>query len=129
MNDTSSRWVVLSAYSMALFYVAAGVMHFVTPEFYVAIVPPQLPWPEPVVYASGLVEIGLGCGLVAERTRRWAAAGVIALLIAVYPANLHMWLNDVRPLGSEVPGWFHPLRALGQVMLVAWAWWQLRRAS
>ena len=76
-------------------FVAIGVHHFVDPAPYLKIMPSALPWHLGLVYVSGFFEIAGGLGLVIPRTRRWAAWGLIALLIAVYPANINMLVNDI----------------------------------
>jgi uncharacterized membrane protein len=84
------------------FFVFAGVMHFVIPKTYRTIVPPYVPAPKAMVYASGVAEIAGGAGLMLERRRRLAGWWLVATLIAVFPANLHMALNpDQYP---EIPG-------------------------
>jgi len=118
-------------YVMSVLYVVAGVMHFVAPELYVRIVPPFLPFPLALVYISGVAEVALGVGLVFERTRRYAAWGIIALLVAVFPANVYMATSGVVIEGapeaiadrSDAARWGRlPLQAV----LVAWAWWYTR---
>ena len=84
------------------FFVLAGAMHFVIPRAYRRIVPPYLPSPKALVYASGVAEIAGGAGLIPEATRRPAGWWLIATLVAVFPANLHMALHpDEFP---KVPG-------------------------
>jgi uncharacterized membrane protein len=84
------------------FFVFAGVMHFVIPKTYRKIMPPYVPAPEAMVYASGVAEIVGGAGLILDRSRRMAGWWLIATMVAVFPANLHMALNpDQYP---EVPG-------------------------
>jgi uncharacterized membrane protein len=124
MLKSASKWL------MAAFYVLAGVMHFVSPGFYVQIVPRWLPWHLELVYLSGVAEIVLGVLLLVPATSRVAAWGIIALLIAVFPANLNMALNDVQldpppPFGQPSPlaNW---LRLPMQLVLIAWAWWYTR---
>jgi uncharacterized membrane protein len=117
-------------YAMSFFYLVAGVTHFVVPDLYVQIVPPQLPFPVGLVYLSGLAEVVLGVGLLFERVRHLAAWGIIALMIAVFPANVYMATSDVVIQGaggmgdpSEFVRWFRlPL----QGVLIAWAWWYTR---
>jgi uncharacterized membrane protein len=84
------------------FFVLAGVMHFVKPRAYKAIVPPYLPAPEALVYASGVAEIAGGVGLMVPSVRRPAGWWLIATLLAVFPANLHMALNPEQ--FPKVPG-------------------------
>ena len=114
-------------YVMAAFYIAAGVNHFLSPDFYVAIMPPYLPWHLGLVYLSGVAEIVCGVGLLIPRTRVLAAWATIALLVAIYPANIHVALNDI-PLGgrSEGLGIWNWVRLPFQFVLIAWAWWYTR---
>lgn len=109
------RWL------LAAFLVAAGVMHFVRPDFYIRIMPPYLPWHYELVLLSGVFEILLGGLLVVPRVTRLASWGVIALLGAVFPANLHMALNpDLYP---DFPLAVLYARLPLQGVLIAWAWW------
>jgi uncharacterized membrane protein len=114
-------------YLMAAFYIAAGVNHFLSPDFYVAIMPPYLPWHLELVYLSGIAEIVCGVGLLIPRTRVLAAWATIALLIAIFPANLHVALNDLPLAGrSEGAGIWNWVRLPFQLVLIAWAWWYTR---
>lgn len=110
-----ARWV------LTVFMVGAGVNHFVSPAPYIAMVPAQLPAPAALVAISGVAEILGGLGLILPATRRWAAWGLIALLVAVFPANLNMALHRL-PLGTHVvPTWALWARLPLQVLLIAWA--------
>ena len=80
---------------MAVFFTGVGIHHFTDPAPYLAIMPPYLPAHIELVYISGIFEVLGGIGLLVPKTRRWAAWGLIALLVAVYPANIHMLVNDV----------------------------------
>ncbi len=106
---------------MGLLYIAAGVNHFVHPDFYVKIMPPYLPWHLELVYISGVAEFLLGVLVLIPQTRSLAAWGLIALLIAVFPANLHMALNP--DLYSNIPPAVLWLRLPLQGVLIAWAYW------
>ncbi|MGE3809629.1 MAG: DoxX family protein [Gemmataceae bacterium] len=109
----------LTTYLFGLFFVAAGINHFVRAEFYVRIMPPYLPWHLELVYASGVAEIILGAALWVPRCRRLAAWGLVALLIAVFPANVHMALNAEQfPSFPPVVLW---LRLPLQGVFIAWA--------
>ena len=112
----------VSLWVMAVLYAFAGFNHLVNPEFYVAIIPPQLPAPEWLNLASGLAEIVLGVFLLEPRTRTLAAWGIIALLIAVFPANL---FAASERLGTD-NALLHQARLAFQAVLVAWAWWHTR---
>lgn len=114
---------------LALFYVAGGLNHLVHPEFYVAIIPPALPGPEWLNLISGLVEIVLGVFVLEPRVRVLAAWGIIALLIAVFPANLHVAMQNIGPpewtpgSGDATLSW---ARLPFQALLILWAWWYTR---
>lgn len=119
---------------MGAFYVAAGVSHFVNPDFFVEIVPPHLPWKLGLVHVSGVAEILLGAAVVLPPTRRFAAWGIIALLIAVFPANIYMATFQIRP--PHAPEWMQGagpmqlwLRLPMQGVLALWAWWYTRPRS
>lgn len=112
---------------MAAAYVFAGVMHFVIPGEYVKIMPPYLPLHWELVYLSGVAEIVLGVALLVPRTRRWAAWGVIALLVAVFPANVQMAVDDIALFGAtEGGGVLNWLRLPLQLVLIGWAYWYTR---
>ncbi len=108
---------------LALFVVAVGVLHFVQPDGFVRIVPAALPFPLALVYASGFFEITLGLGLLWPRTRRIAAWGLVALFVAVFPANVNMAINHIQPQGATLPEWAFWARLPLQAVLVAWAAW------
>lgn len=107
---------------LALFFVVAGVLHFVFMPGYIRIVPPWLPSPRMLVIVSGLCEIAGGLGVLAPATRRWAGVGLIALCVAVLPANVQM-LTDAQAAGAA-PVWITllALRLPLQLLLIAWIW-------
>ena len=109
---------------MGVLYIAAGVNHFVNQAFYVSIMPPYVPWHVAMVWISGVAEIALGIGVLVPKTRALAGWGLIALLIAVFPANLHMALAE--PGTYDAPAWGLWLRLPVQALLIAWAWWATR---
>lgn len=108
------KWV------LGVFFVLAGAAHFVRPAIYMRIMPPYLPWHRGLVYLSGLCEVVLGVLVLIPRYSVPAAWGLIALLIAVFPANVHMVMNPrsfsmINPLLL----W---LRLPLQGVLIAWAY-------
>jgi uncharacterized membrane protein len=119
-------WVMAGA------YVFAGFNHLINPAFYVAIIPPDLPNPEWINVISGLAEIVLGVFLLEPRVRVFAAWGIIALLVAVFPANLYVATQNIGLPGGE-PGTGNGLvnwiRLPFQAVFVAWAWWYTRPDS
>ena len=109
---------------MAIAYIFAGYNHLANPAFYLAIMPPDLPNPEWLNVISGLAEIVLGVFLLEPRTRIYAAWGIIALLVAVFPANMYVATQNV---GAEGPGSgagsANFIRLPFQVVFTVWAWW------
>ncbi len=76
---------------LAIFMIIAGTMHFVNPAFFLKIMPPYLPLHKELVLLSGVAEVLLGILLLVPQTSRKAAWGIVALLIAVFPANLYLY--------------------------------------
>ena len=115
---------------MGPMYVVAGIFHFLVPGVYVQIVPPVFPAPSALVYLSGLAEIAVGIGFLIPRTRRYAAWATIALLVAVFPANVYMATSGVVVEG--IPGGGDPSALVRwgrlplQAVLVLWAFWYTR---
>lgn len=111
----------------AAFFVVAGANHFLMPEIYLGMMPPWLPAPEGMNVISGLAEILGGLGLLIPRLRRAAGWGLIVLLIAVFPANLHVALQGHMP-GTDFSPTLLWLRLPFQFLFIAWIWWvALRR--
>lgn len=110
-----------SLFIMAILYIIAGINHFAKPKFYLMIIPPVIPFPKMANYVSGLAEIFLGGLLLYEPYSKLAAWGIIALLIAVFPANIYHYTSS-EP-GKGIPKWILLLRLPFQVVLILWAWW------
>lgn len=105
---------------MAAFYVAAGANHFIHPEFYLNIMPLWIGWHEALVIFTGIFEIFFGLLLIPVSTRSMAAWCIIALLIAIYPANIQMMLNYIH---QNKPGvWITITRLPLQFVLIWWAY-------
>ncbi len=117
---TVLRWVLTA------FMVGAGVNHFVNPAPYLGMMPDALPAHLALVYVSGIAEIAGGLGLILPATRRLAAWGLVALLVAIVPANLNMALNDLPLDATRIPTWALWARLPLQAVLIAWAWWFTR---
>lgn len=120
-------WVVklrdISRILLAVFFIAAGVNHFISPGLYLPMMPDYLPWHLGLIYASGLAEIAGGIGICVPQWRRASGWGLIALLIAIFPANLHMALNDIPLNGKHLPPWALWSRLPVQLLMIAWVHW------
>ncbi len=115
--STAQRIAVVVA---AVFYVVAGALHFIKPAPYLRIMPPYIPSHAAMVRVSGAFEILGGIGLLVPRLTVPAAWGLIALLVAVFPANVHMALHP--ELFPTVPPWTLWARLPLQPALIGWAW-------
>jgi uncharacterized membrane protein len=100
-------------------FILAGINHFRRPRMYQAIMPAYLPW-------HGVAEVLLGGLALFSRGRRPARWGLAALLVAVFPANVHMALHTERY--PQIPAWLLWLRLPLQGVLIGWVWWSTRRA-
>jgi len=111
-------------YFLAVLFILAGFNHFINPTFYLKIMPPYLPWHLLLVYLSGLLEVAFGVLLLTSKFHRIAAWGLIALLLAVFPANIHMAVNhQLFPEYGSLALWSRlPL----QFLLMAWSYWYTR---
>jgi uncharacterized membrane protein len=115
----------LSVIVLGLAFVGVGILHFVMPAFFLRIMPSWIPWHAAAVAVSGVFEILGGLGVLVPQTRRLAGLGLIALLVAVFPANVHMALNpsDFADIASPDGLWW---RLPMQPMLMVWVWWTTR---
>lgn len=115
--ETIALWV------LAIAMIAIGIAHFVQPKPFVKIVPKYLPAPLTLVYVSGFFEILGGVGLLIPQTRVWAAWGLIALYIAVFPANVYMLTDNVSfDPKKPIPRWILWARLPFQFVFIAWAY-------
>ena len=112
---------------MALLYVAAGANHFVSPATYLRIMPPWLPAHYLLVVVSGIAEIILGVLLLPQAFRRFAAWGIIALLLAVFPANIQMAIDWQQAQHQHL--WIAWARLPMQAVLIWWAWRYARKGK
>jgi uncharacterized membrane protein len=104
----------------ALIFIAAGIGHFLNPGLFIKIMPASIPYKSELVYISGVLEIILGIMLLFPQTSSIAAWGLMALLVAVFPANINLALNP--GLTPGFPGWLHWLRLPLQPVLIWWAY-------
>jgi uncharacterized membrane protein len=107
--------------------IVLGLLHFVATDAFAQIVPPALPAPRALVWISGVFEILLGLALIAEKTRRMAGWGLVALYVAVFPANVYMAVAHVRIRGlPPAPPALLWARLPLQLVFIAWALWASR---
>ena len=114
--------LLVSRAVLSLLFVLAGLNHFRSPALYAQIVPPYLPFPLALIYLSGLAEVAGGLGVAIPKTRRAAGWGLLALLLAVFPANVYMATDQVVPDGYQIPALLLWARLPLQFVLMLWVW-------
>lgn len=108
---------------LAVFFITAGVLHFVFPNAYIRVMPAWLGWHAALVAISGVAECAGGVGVLMAVTRRWAGWGLLALCVAVLPANVQMLIDG---LAAGKPAWVIALLVVRlplQALLMWWIWW------
>ena len=116
-----SKIKTISIIIMSLFYIGAGINHFINPDWFVRIVPPILPFKITIVYISGIFEVILGSLLIFPKTRFIAGWGLILLLLAVYPANIYVALTNGKAMDtSPMIAW---TRLPFQFVFIGLAYW------
>ena len=112
---------------LAAFFAFAGTMHFVRPREYAAIMPPYVPAHKEAIAVSGAAELAGGLAVMPPPTRRFAGWWLVAVLAAVFPANVHMALHpdEVAKRGvpaDRIPAWLLWARLPLQPLIMVWAW-------
>ena len=105
---------------MAAVYIVAGANHFRSFATYDKIMPSYVPYPYATIYITGIIECLFGILLLFNKTRRFAAWGIITLLVAVFPANIQMLFNYIKEDNPNL--WIAILRLPLQIPLIYWAW-------
>lgn len=117
---------MITRFLLSTLMLVAGVLHFARSDFFLKIMPPYLPYHLELVYLSGVCEIVLGVMLQIPRYSRFAAWGIIALLIAVFPANIYLYQHqEILPASPVV----HFLRLPLQAVLIAMAYSQTKSVT
>jgi uncharacterized membrane protein len=120
LNFPEGLWRKLALLALSAFFITVGIDHFINPDFYLAIMPPMLPLHLEAVYVSGFFEILGGLGLLLSRFRKISGWGLLALLIAVYPANIYMAITpEAFP---HIPIYALYLRLALQFLFFFWAY-------
>ena len=112
----------VALFCTGVFFIVAGVRHFIMPEFYMLMMPKNLPVPLTLIYISGFFEILGGIGLLIPSSRVIAAWGLMALLLAVLPANVYIWTHNIQLPDNFRPSWYLMLRIPFQFLLIAWTY-------
>jgi uncharacterized membrane protein len=112
---------------LGVLMMGVGVDHFLNPTPFERIVPSWLPSPAMLVAVSGVFEVLGGVGVLVPRTRRFAAWGLVALYVAVFPANVNMAIHHIQLSPTDaLPVWAMWARLPFQALFIAWAYWFTR---
>ncbi|HEX2708367.1 MAG TPA: MauE/DoxX family redox-associated membrane protein [Solirubrobacterales bacterium] len=111
--------------ALAAFFAYTGTMHFVKPRFFEAIVPPSVPGQRETVIVSGVAEIAGAVAVLHPASRRFGRWWLLGLLLAVFPANIHMAVNPEQIKGLDlkrIPRWTLWARLPLQPLAMLWVW-------
>lgn len=108
---------------LGIFFINVGIGHFVEPEWFEPIVPDILGDPTFWVLITGAMEVALGVGLIVPQTRKYSSILMVLFLVAIYWANLNMWINDIPLEGKTFATIWHVIRLLAQVLMILIALW------
>ena len=114
---------------MSFLYIIVGIKHFVDVEYFVSIVPNYISWKKEVVFISGFFEILLGILLLFHKTRKLAAWGIIMLLIAVFPANIYLYVSDIAREILNISKIDALIRMPFQIPLIIISYWHSKKLS
>ena len=115
------RYVTI--YFLSVLYIVVGIKHFIDPDFFIVIVPENLLYPKLLVFVSGFFEVLFGVMLLYYRTRKVAAWGLILLLVAVFPANVYLYISETAQESLGVTKSQALVRMPFQLPLILIAYW------
>ena len=114
---------------MSFLYIIVGIKHFVDVEYFVSIVPNYISWKKEAVFISGFFEILLGILLLFHKTRKLAAWGIIMLLIAVFPANIYLYVSEIPRDILNISKIDALIRMPFQIPLIVISYWHSKKIS
>lgn len=114
---------------MSFLYIIVGIKHFVDVEYFVSIVPNYISWKKEAVFISGFFEILLGILLLFHKTRKLAAWGIIMLLIAVFPANIYLYVSEIPREILNISKIDALIRIPFQIPLIIISYWHSKKIS
>lgn len=112
---------------MSIMYVFIGIRHFTDPQYFLDIVPPQLPSKLFLVYLTGLIEVVGGAAILAQKTRKAGAYLLIFLLISVFPANIYLYLSETPQNLLGISKTDALIRMPFQIPLILLAFWHSKK--
>ena len=121
------KYKLLTIYVMSIMYVFIGIRHFTDPQYFLDIVPPQLPFKLFFVYLSGLIEIVGGAAILSPKTRKAGAYLLIFLLVSVFPANIYLYISETPQNLLGISKTDALIRMPFQVPLILLAFWHSKK--
>ena len=126
MNFTE-RYKLITIYVMSFMYVFIGIRHFTNPQYFLDIVPPQLPFKLFLVYLTGLIEVVGGVAILAPKTRKAGAYLLIFLLVSVFPANIYLYVSETPQSLLGISEADALIRMPFQIPLILLAYWHSKK--
>tara|TARA_B100000614_G_C14198188_1_gene348639 strand:- start:30 stop:440 length:411 start_codon:yes stop_codon:yes gene_type:complete len=114
---------------MSFLYLFVGIKHFTNPSFFEAIVPPFFVFKEALVYVTGFIEVAAAILLAVKKTRKIGAYIIIGLLIAVFPANIYLYISEIARDILGVTKHQALVRMPFQIPLIIIAYWHSQELS
>lgn len=114
---------------MSMLYIVVGIRHFTDPQFFINIVPSLLGFKKAIVYLSGVIEISLGICLLFKKARKIGSWGIILLLIAVFPANIYLYISESAQEAVKISKEQALIRIPFQIPLIILAYWHSMDSS
>ena len=117
------KYKLITIYVMSFMYVLIGIRHFTSPQYFLDIVPPQLPFKLFLVYLTGLIEIAGGAAILSSKTRKAGAYLLIFLLVSVFPANIYLYVSETPQSLIGISKMDALIRIPFQIPLILLAFW------
>ena len=121
------KYKILTIFVMGIMYVFIGIKHFTDPQYFLEIVPPQLPFKLFLVYITGLMKIIGGAAILSLKTRKMGAFLLIFLLVSVFPANIYLYISEVPQNALGVSRMDAVIRMPFQIPLILLAYWHSKK--
>tara|TARA_B100000212_G_C27051373_1_gene395806 strand:+ start:73 stop:540 length:468 start_codon:yes stop_codon:yes gene_type:complete len=121
------KYKTLTIFVMGVMYVFIGIKHFTDPQYFLDIVPPQLPFKLFLVYLTGLIEVVGGAAILAPKTRKAGAYLLIFLLVSVFPANIYLYVSETPQSLLGISEADALIRMPFQIPLILLAYWHSKK--
>ena len=121
------KYKTLTIFVMGVMYVIIGIKHFTDPQYFLDIVPPQLPFKLFLVYLTGLIEVVGGAAILAPKTRKAGAYLLIFLLVSVFPANIYLYVSETPQSLLGISETDALIRMPFQIPLILLAYWHSKK--